>query len=55
MGWPFALVLSEASTSPGEPAPDRDALVGASLAAVADEVMAMLSGEEPVDAARPMP
>jgi 4-nitrophenyl phosphatase len=55
LGWPFALVLSEASTSPGEPAPDRDALVGASLAAVADEVMAMLSGEEPVDAARPMP
>jgi Predicted sugar phosphatases of the HAD superfamily len=50
LGWPFALVLSEATTSSGEPAPEPSAaLVGVSLEAVADAVVAILGPEAPGD------
>ena len=46
LGWPFALVVSDATLSADEPADRRAAFVGASLAAVTDAVITALSGDQ---------
>lgn len=43
LGWPFALVVSDATLSSDEPADHPSAVVGASLAAVTDAVVAALA------------
>lgn len=44
LGWPFALVVSEATRSAGEPADHLAAFVGASLADLTDGLVAVLAG-----------
>ena len=44
LGWPFALVVSEATLDSDEPADHDAAFVGPSLAALADQMIAALAG-----------
>jgi len=45
LGWPFALVVSDATLSSDEPADHAAAFVGASLATLTDGLIAALAGD----------